>query len=64
MPFSPTTVVHNVTPIVLPLALNRRLQWFLSGPRLIKALKKLKKMAEDYGFDISGPATNAKEAVQ
>lgn len=30
----------------------------------IKALKKLKKMAEDYGFDISGPATNAKEAVQ
>ena len=61
MPFSPTTVVHNVTPIVLPLALNHRLQWFLSGPRLIKALKK---MAEDYGFDISGPATNAKEAVQ
>ena len=30
----------------------------------IKALKKLKKMAEMYGFDISGPATNAKEAVQ
>ena len=30
----------------------------------IKALKKLKKMAEDYGFDISGPATNAKEALQ
>lgn len=30
----------------------------------IKALKKLKKMAEEYGFDISGPATNAKEAVQ
>ncbi|MGV0433980.1 pyruvate formate lyase family protein [Corynebacterium ureicelerivorans] len=30
----------------------------------IKALKKLKKMAADYGFDISGPATNAKEAVQ
>ncbi|WP_461380313.1 pyruvate formate lyase family protein [Corynebacterium mucifaciens] len=30
----------------------------------IKALKKLKKMAAGYGFDISGPATNAKEAVQ
>ncbi|MDP9800393.1 formate C-acetyltransferase [Arcanobacterium wilhelmae] len=30
----------------------------------IKALKKLKKMAADYGFDISGPATTAKEAVQ
>ena len=30
----------------------------------IKALMKLKKMAAEYGFDISGPATNAKEAVQ
>lgn len=30
----------------------------------IKALKKLKTMAQSYGFDISGPATNAKEAVQ
>ncbi|MCT2338790.1 pyruvate formate lyase family protein [Corynebacterium sp. p3-SID1056] len=30
----------------------------------IKALKKLKAMAADYGFDISGPATNAHEAVQ
>lgn len=30
----------------------------------IKALKKLKAMAASYGFDISGPATNAKEAVQ
>lgn len=30
----------------------------------IKALKKLKAMAESYGFDISGPATNSKEAVQ
>ena len=30
----------------------------------IKALKKLKKMAADYGFDISGPARNAHEAVQ
>ncbi|WIM68820.1 pyruvate formate lyase family protein [Corynebacterium breve] len=30
----------------------------------IIALKKLKVMAEGYGFDISGPATNAKEAVQ
>lgn len=30
----------------------------------IKALKKLKKMAESYGFDISGPATTAQEAVQ
>lgn len=30
----------------------------------IKALKKLKTMAEAYGFDISGPARNAKEAVQ
>ncbi len=28
------------------------------------ALAELKKMAERYGFDISGPATNAKEAVQ
>ncbi len=30
----------------------------------IKALKKLKAMAESYGFDISGPATTAQEAVQ
>lgn len=30
----------------------------------IKALKQLKVMAEKYGFDISNPATNAKEAVQ
>lgn len=30
----------------------------------ILALEKLKKMAESYGFDISLPATNAKEAVQ
>ncbi len=30
----------------------------------IKALKKLKTMAASYGFDVSGPATNAKEAVQ
>ncbi len=30
----------------------------------IKALKKLKTMAESYGFDISKPATTAQEAVQ
>ncbi|AZA13524.1 pyruvate formate lyase family protein [Corynebacterium choanae] len=30
----------------------------------IKALKKLKAMAQSYGFDISGPARTAKEAVQ
>ena len=30
----------------------------------IKALEDLKKMAEKYGFDISVPATNAKEAIQ
>ena len=30
----------------------------------IDFLKKLKKMAEIYGFDISRPATNAREAVQ
>ncbi|WP_103062806.1 pyruvate formate lyase family protein [Actinomyces qiguomingii] len=30
----------------------------------IKALKKLKNMATTYGFDISGPAKNAHEAVQ
>jgi len=30
----------------------------------IKALKKLKKLGELYGFDLSGPAKNAKEAVQ
>ncbi|CEP82129.1 formate C-acetyltransferase [Paraclostridium sordellii] len=30
----------------------------------IKALEALKRMAESYGFDISKPATNAKEAVQ
>ena len=30
----------------------------------IKALKKLKNLAESYGYDISGPATNAHEAVQ
>ena len=30
----------------------------------IKALKELKVMAEKYGFDISEPANNAKEAVQ
>ena len=30
----------------------------------IRALRKLKVMAESYGFDISGPATTAQEAVQ
>ena len=30
----------------------------------IKALNDLKKMAESYGYDISQPATNAKEAIQ
>ena len=30
----------------------------------IKALKKMKKLAESYGFDISKPAKTAKEAVQ
>lgn len=30
----------------------------------ITALKKLKNMAAAYGFDISGPATTAKEAIQ
>ena len=30
----------------------------------IKALKQLKEMAKSYGFDISGPATTAKEAIQ
>ena len=30
----------------------------------IKALKKLKVMAASYGFDISGPARDAREAVQ
>lgn len=30
----------------------------------IKALEDLKKMAESYGYDISKPATNAKEAIQ
>lgn len=30
----------------------------------IKALKGMKEMAATYGYDISGPATNAKEAVQ
>jgi formate C-acetyltransferase len=30
----------------------------------IRALKELQEMASTYGFDISGPATNAREAVQ
>jgi formate C-acetyltransferase len=30
----------------------------------IRALNELQKMAASYGFDISGPATNAREAVQ
>jgi formate C-acetyltransferase len=30
----------------------------------IKALREMKTMASSYGYDISGPATNAKEAVQ
>ena len=30
----------------------------------IKALRKLKNLAQSYGYDISGPATNAHEAVQ
>ncbi len=30
----------------------------------IKALKKIKLMAEKYGYDISKPASNAKEAIQ
>ena len=29
-----------------------------------RALKELKQMAASYGFDISEPATNAKEAIQ
>ncbi|MFP4107227.1 MAG: formate C-acetyltransferase [Phycisphaerae bacterium] len=32
--------------------------------RQIDFLKKLKEMARIYGFDISGPATNAREAIQ
>jgi formate C-acetyltransferase len=30
----------------------------------IRALKELQEMAKNYGFDVSGPARNAKEAVQ
>ena len=30
----------------------------------VRALKELKQMASSYGFDISGPARNAREAVQ
>ena len=30
----------------------------------IRSLKELRTMAQNYGFDISGPATNAREAVQ
>src|SRR4026208_1867967 len=30
----------------------------------VRALKELQEMAKTYGFDISGPATNAREAVQ
>ena len=30
----------------------------------VRALEELKRMAQSYGFDISGPAKNAKEAVQ
>ncbi|CAM3428939.1 formate C-acetyltransferase [Marinicrinis lubricantis] len=30
----------------------------------IRALNELKQMAKDYGYDISKPATNAKEAIQ
>ena len=30
----------------------------------IRALEDLKRMAERYGFDLSGPASNAREAVQ
>ena len=33
-------------------------------PEQIRALEQLKEMAESYGFDISAPATNAKEAIQ
>ena len=29
----------------------------------IRALKGMKEMAKIYGYDISGPATNAKEAI-
>ena len=30
----------------------------------IRSLKELKEMAQNYGYDISGPASNAREAVQ
>lgn len=30
----------------------------------IRALKEMKKLAESYGYDISGPAKNAREAIQ
>ena len=30
----------------------------------IKCLKQMKEMAQSYGYDISQPAKNAKEAIQ
>ena len=30
----------------------------------IRSLQELKEMGKNYGYDISGPATNAREAVQ
>ena len=50
------------TSLVRMTSKNIRLREELSEQ--IRALGELKKLGEIYGYDISGPATNAKEAIQ
>ena len=48
--------INNITPENIQLREEISMQ--------IKALKEMKEMAKSYGFDISKPARNAKEAIQ
>ncbi len=52
--------LNNLTGIMLDELIRQREEVSMQ----IKALNEIKLMAESYGFDISYPATNAKEAIQ
>jgi len=48
----------------LPVLVENNIQLREELSEQIRALKQLEQMAQSYGFDISQPATNAKEAIQ
>lgn len=52
--------LNNLTGIMLDELIRQREEVSIQ----LKALNEIKLMAESYGFDISYPATNAKEAIQ